>query len=126
MACPSPKLFQLYEKWLVDLGILLTSVITMFKTQRVVERPDESPTRPNPIGINQHYQQWRTRRGGRPHPWLENFRANSVFRASSSCSKILKDKKYFNAVKNFRVNSVLQGKRRLFKILNETNIYSIQ
>jgi len=43
---------------------------------------------------------------------------NSVFRASASSSKILKDEKYFNAVKNFRVNSVFQGKRKLFKILN--------
>jgi len=33
------------------------------------------------------------------------------FRASSSFSKILKDKKYFNRV----ANSVFQGKRRLFK-----------
>jgi len=57
--------------------------------------------------------------GGRPPLRLENFRANSVFRASSSCSKILKDKKYFNTVKNFRANSVFQGKRRLFKILND-------
>jgi len=45
-------------------------------------------------------------------PLFEKFRANSVFRARSSCSKILKDKKYFNAVKNFRANSVFQGKRR--------------
>jgi len=56
---------------------------------------------------------------GRPPPWLEKFRANSVFRASSSCSKILKDKKYFNTVKIFRANSVFRGKRRLFKILND-------
>ena len=51
--------------------------------------------------------------------WLEKFRANSVFRASLSCSKILKDKKYFNTVENFRENSVFQSKRRLFKILND-------
>jgi len=57
--------------------------------------------------------------GGRPPPRLEKFRANFVFRASSSCSKIQKDKKYFNTVKNFRANSVFQGKRRLFKILND-------
>jgi len=50
---------------------------------------------------------------------LEKFRANSVFRVSSSCSKILKDKKYFNTVKNFRANYVFQGKRRWFKILND-------
>jgi len=40
------------------------------------------------------------------------------FRASASCSKILKDKKYYNAVKIVRVNSVFQGKRKLFEILN--------
>ena len=49
----------------------------------------------------------------------KNFMTNSVFRASASSSKILKDKKYFNAVKNFRVNSIFQGKRKLFKILND-------
>jgi len=65
--------------------------------------------------------QSRTRRGaGRATaPRLEKFRANSVFRAISSCSKILKDKQYFNTVKNFKANSVFQGKRRLFKILND-------
>jgi len=41
------------------------------------------------------------------------------FRASSSFSKILKDKKYFNTVKNSRADSVFQGKRKLFKILND-------
>jgi len=52
--------------------------------------------------------------GGRlPPPRFEKFRA------SSSCSKILKDKKYFNTVKNFRAISVFQGKGRLFKILND-------
>ena len=58
---------------------------------------------------------------GRRPPQLEKFRANSIFRASSSCSKILKHKKYFNTVKNFRANYVFQGKRRLFKILNDKN-----
>jgi len=43
---------------------------------------------------------------------------NSVFNASASSSKILKDK-YLNAVKNFRAISVFQGKRKLFKILND-------
>ena len=55
--------------------------------------------------------------GSRPRR-LEKFRANSIFRESSSCSKIMKDKKYFNTVKNCRANSVFQSKRRLFKILN--------
>ena len=54
-----------------------------------------------------------------PPPRLEKFRANSVFRASQSFSKILKDKKYFNTVKNSRAVSVFQGKRRLFKILKD-------
>jgi len=37
--------------------------------------------------------------GGRPPPRLEKFRTNSVFRASTTCSKILNDKKYFNTGK---------------------------
>jgi len=49
------------------------------------------------------------RSGGRPLPRLEKFRANSIVRASSSCSKILKDKKYFNTVKNFRAKSVFSA-----------------
>jgi len=61
--------------------------------------------------------------GGGSTPQLEKFRANSVFRASTVCSKILKDKKYFNTVKNYRANCVFQGKRMLFKILNDKNIY---
>jgi len=40
------------------------------------------------------------------------------FRASASCSKILKYKKYFNAVKIFGANSVFHGKWKLLKILN--------
>jgi len=42
-----------------------------------------------------------------------------IFRASACSSKILKGKKYFNAVKNFRANSVFQGKRKLFTIMND-------
>jgi len=75
-------------------------------------------------------------------PGLKNFRANSVFRASASCSNFLNDKKYiFNTVnsvqtlfsgqrqvaqkslliklfqysKKFQGNSVFQGKRKLLK-----------
>jgi len=43
----------------------------------------------------------------------------TVFGASTSCTKILKDKKYFNTVKIFRGNSALQGRHKLFKILND-------
>jgi len=57
--------------------------------------------------------------GGRPPLRLEKFRANSVFRASSSFSKILKDKKHLNTVRNSRADSVFQGKRRLLKILKD-------
>jgi len=49
----------------------------------------------------------------------EKIRANFVFRASSSFSKILKDKKYFNTVKNPKADSVFRGKHRLFKILKD-------
>jgi len=47
---------------------------------------------------------------------VKNFRANSVFGTSASCSKILNDEKYIvSTVKNFRENSVFQGKCKLFK-----------
>jgi len=65
-------------------------------------------------------------RGGRPPLRLEKFRANFVFRASSSCSKILKDKKYFNTVKNFRANSVFRASAGCSKFWMIKNIYSIQ
>ena len=55
--------------------------------------------------------------GGLPPPWLENFRANSVFRASTSCSKDLKDKKYFNTGKSFRATLFFRA-RQFFKNLN--------
>jgi len=43
-------------------------------------------------------------------PGLKNFRANSVFRASAGCSKILHDKKIFQYSEKFQGNSVFQGK----------------
>jgi len=46
---------------------------------------------------------------------LKNFRANSVFRASAGCSKILDDKKIFQYSEKFQDNSVFQGKRKLLK-----------
>ena len=64
--------------------------------------------------------------GAAVSPGLKNSGQTLFIRASSSCSKILKDKNYFNTVKNFRANSVFQGKSRLFKILNDKNIYSLQ
>jgi len=53
---------------------------------------------------------------GLPPPGLKNFRANSVFRASGSCSKILNGKKYIvNTVKIFKENSVFLGMCKLFR-----------
>ena len=51
-------------------------------------------------------------------PDLKNFRANSVFRASASCSKILNAKKYFNTVKIFRATLFLRESASCSKILN--------
>jgi len=46
---------------------------------------------------------------------LKICRANSVFRASASCSKTLNDKKIFQYSEKFNDNSVFQGKRKLLK-----------
>jgi len=53
--------------------------------------------------------------GGRPR--LEKFRANSVFRARSRFSKILKDKKHFN--KKIPGQILFFRASALFKILND-------
>jgi len=57
-------------------------------------------------------------RGAASIPVLKYFRANSVFRASASCSKILNGKKYciFNTVEYYRANSVFLGKVKKFSI----------
>jgi len=59
-----------------------------------------------------------TSRGGGRRPVLKNFRANSVFRASASCSKILNDKKYIQ-YREFRANAVLRARASCSKILND-------
>ena len=59
------------------------------------------------------------RGGGGSCPPCVKSSGQTVFRESSSCSNILKDKQYFNTVKNFRANYVFKGKRRLFQILND-------
>ena len=51
-------------------------------------------------------------------PGLKNFRANSVFRASASCQKILNDKKYLNTVKIFRATLFFRASASCSKILN--------
>ena len=44
-------------------------------------------------------------------------------RASSSCSKFLNDKKYFNTVKIFRATLCLSSRASCSNILNDKNIY---
>jgi len=72
------------------------------------------------------------RRGGRPQN-LKNVRANSVFKASASCSNILNDKKYiFNTVKNSRAilffrasascSKILNNKKYIFRTVNSGQI----
>jgi len=51
----------------------------------------------------------RTRRGVPSPTGLKNFKASSVFRASSTCSKILNDKKYLNTVKNSKATLFLRA-----------------
>ena len=68
------------------------------------------------------YNHRRTRRGVRREvalPVLKNFRANSVFRASAGCSKILNDKNYFNTVNNLRATLVFRASASCSKILND-------
>jgi len=50
---------------------------------------------------------------------LKNFRANSVFRASASCSRIQNDKKYFNTVKLFRATLIFRASVSCSKVLND-------
>ena len=52
------------------------------------------------------------------------FRANSIYRASTSCLKILKVKGIFNTVKNFRATLFFQGKHKLLKIVNGKKIFN--
>ena len=56
---------------------------------------------------------------------LKMFRANSVFSASASCSKILNDKKYLNTVKNSVTTPFSRGSATCWKILNDKkNIFN--
>jgi len=65
------------------------------------------------------YQVYRRTRGAAALPGLKNFWANSVFRASSSCSKILNDKKYLNTVKIFGTTLFFRASASCWKILND-------
>ena len=51
-------------------------------------------------------------------PSLKNFRANSVFRATASSSKILNNKIYFSTVKNSRATLFFRASASYSKILN--------
>jgi len=72
-------------------------------------------------------KQWRARRGGggggRQPLRLETFRASSVFKTSTSCSKMLKDKEYFSTVKNFRADSVFTASASCSKFWMRKNVY---
>jgi len=61
--------------------------------------------------------------GGLPPPGFKNFRPNSVFSASASCSEFLNDKKYFNPVKNFRAKSVFRTSASCSKFLNNKKYF---
>jgi len=54
-----------------------------------------------------------------PPSGLKKFSANSVFRASVSCSKFLNDKKYFKTVKNFRATLFFSASASCSKIRND-------
>jgi len=56
--------------------------------------------------------------GAAARPDLKNFRANSVFRASASCSKILNDRKYFNTVENSTATLFFKASASCSKVLN--------
>ena len=57
---------------------------------------------------------------------MKIFWALLFFRASTSCSKTLNDKKNFNTVKDFGATRVFQGKTKLLKYLECKSIaYSI-
>ena len=57
--------------------------------------------------------------GGLPPPGLKIFKANSVFRTSTSCSKFLNNKKYFQTVKNFNATLFFSASASCSKILND-------
>jgi len=59
-------------------------------------------------------------------PGLKNFRVNSVFRATASCSKILNNEIYFRTVKNSRATLFFRPSASCSKILNIRNLHSIQ
>jgi len=63
-------------------------------------------------------------RGGRPPPRIEKFRANSIFRASTSCSNTLNVKTIFNAVKNFREKSVFSASASSSKIVKDKKYFN--
>jgi len=50
---------------------------------------------------------------------LKNFRANSVFKATASCSKILNNKIYFSTVKNSRATLFFRASASCSKLLND-------
>ena len=67
----------------------------------------------------EHRRTRREGRGGRPPPpGLKNFRANFVFRATASSSKILNNKIYFSTAKNSRATLFFRASGSCSKMLN--------
>ena len=64
------------------------------------------------------YHHRRTRRGAAAPPGLKNFRANSVFRATASSSKLLINKIYFSTVKNSRATLFSRASAGYSKLQN--------
>ena len=71
-----------------------------------------------PRGTFAHRRTRRGAGGGGRSPGLKNFRANSVFRATASSSKILNNKIYFSTVKNSRATLFFRASASCLKILN--------
>jgi len=82
------------------------------------------------VAIMPYYHR-RTRRGiegAAASPGLKNFRANSVTRASVSCSKILNAKSIFNTVKIFRASagcSKILNVKSIFNTVKRFRAYSV-
>jgi len=81
----------------------------------------------SPPGVYTYLPHRRTRRGvgGAVAPLgLKIFRANSVFRATASSSKILNHKMYFSTVKNSRATLFFRASASCSKILNVKSIFN--
>ena len=98
----------------------------VYSTELTTERVSENFGRDCPVAVPLIIG---VRGGGAAAPpGLENFRANSVFRATASSSKVLNNKIYFSTVKNSRATcfsgqaQVTQNSRIIKNIFNTAKI----